>query len=296
MSTSTSSDPESGAQIGIRADLRNSVNPLPQTNDGILTATYTAPTGTTSGTVDPGKWNFDIDIDLRNTTGPLTLSDFTAILTVTNPGGAVTTRPTSAPSAIPPTGSWYSPSENPGFGYLAGVFPGYNPNTPGTYGFDLTLTPTSSAVGSDVPRGEDERRRRRPGAVHARRRGDRVGLPGGGRLASPSGPDGLIAARWKTCRPAHLRGSTSELRRPDPARARRELNRGSTPSSGALACGSRRQRHNARSGSSTEASRIGEMDAIPGVGGQILAVHPHCGHPAGSFSRHTSAVKKCRCQ
>jgi hypothetical protein len=131
---STGSD---GAQIGLRGFLRT-IGFLPQTNDGVLTATYFAPTGSPGGNL--ARWNAEFDIDLRGTGH--TINDYTATVTLTDRGGLVT-----GPVDLVLTGLidsdavLYQDSENPGFPLFAPAFPAFDPNAPGVYSFDLKLTP-----------------------------------------------------------------------------------------------------------------------------------------------------------
>ncbi len=130
---STGSD---GAQIGLRGFLRT-IGLLPQTNDGVLTATYFAPTGSPGGGL--ARWNFDLDIDLRGTGH--TVDDYTALITITDRSGLVTPVDLLTPGLIDPDTLLYQNSLNPGFPFLAPVFPAFDPNAPGVYSFDLKLTP-----------------------------------------------------------------------------------------------------------------------------------------------------------
>jgi hypothetical protein len=133
-----------GAQIGLRASLRFIGPVLPQTNDGLLTATYFAPPGGSGGLA---KWNFDGDIDLRGTGH--TISDYTATLTITDRGGLVTPVNLVTPGAIASNAVLYQNSENPGFSFLAPIFPAFNPNLSGDYLFDLKLVPNPN-IGGDT--------------------------------------------------------------------------------------------------------------------------------------------------
>ncbi len=123
-----------GAQIGLRGFLRF-IGLLPQTNDGKV-ATYFAPAGTSGGNLS--LWNFDVDIDLRSTTH--TLSDYTAIGTITDRSGLVTPIDLLAAGA-PSNLVLGQASENPGFAFLSAAFPSFDPSAPGVYTFDLKLTP-----------------------------------------------------------------------------------------------------------------------------------------------------------
>jgi PEP-CTERM motif len=127
----------SGAQIGIRAELRFVGPVLPQTNDGVLTATYLAPPGSSGGNL--AKWSFDVDIDLRHTGH--TISDYTATLTFTDRDGLVSPVNLVTSGFVPSNAVLYQNSENPGFSFLAPVFPAFDPNAAGTYSFDLKLVP-----------------------------------------------------------------------------------------------------------------------------------------------------------
>jgi hypothetical protein len=126
-----------GAQIGLRAELRF-MGSLPQTNNGI-TATYYAPTGTSGGNLS--LWNFEADIDLRNTGH--NISDYSAIFTVTDRSDLVTPVDLVASGVVPANAVLYQNSENPGFSFLSSVFPAFDPTAPGVYAFDLKLTPTT---------------------------------------------------------------------------------------------------------------------------------------------------------
>jgi hypothetical protein len=126
-----------GAQIGLRAELRG-IGLLPQTNNGV-SATYFAPAGTSGGNL--ALWNFDVDIDLRGTGH--TISDYSAILTVTAPGGLITPVDLVASDLVPSNAVLSQNSENPGFSFLSSVFPSFDPTAPGQYSFDLTLTPVT---------------------------------------------------------------------------------------------------------------------------------------------------------
>jgi PEP-CTERM motif len=127
-----------GDQIGLRAELRFGGPVLPQTNDGLLTATYLAPPGSSGGSL--AKWNFDADIDLRRTGH--TISDYTATLTFTDRGGLVSSENLVTSGFVPSNAVLYQNSENPGFSFLAPVFPAFDPNASGTYSFDLKLVPS----------------------------------------------------------------------------------------------------------------------------------------------------------
>ncbi len=127
-----------GDQIGLRAE-RRFVGVLPQTNDGALTATYFAPAGTSGGNL--ALWDFDVDIDLRG--GHHTISDYTATITVTDRGGQVTPVDLTAPGLIDSDAILYQNALNPGFTFLAPVFPSFDPNAQGVYSFDLKLVPKS---------------------------------------------------------------------------------------------------------------------------------------------------------
>jgi len=131
--TSTTSDT---AQIGLRARIRFD-GLLPQTNDGVLTATYFAPAGTSGSNL--ALWNFDADIDLRGSGH--TISDYTATLTVTDRSLLVTPIDLVASGSAPANLVLGQSSENPGFPFLAPVFPSFDPNAPGVYSFDLKLVP-----------------------------------------------------------------------------------------------------------------------------------------------------------
>jgi hypothetical protein len=123
-----------GAQIGLRG-IQRFIGLLPQTNDGHV-ATYFAPAGTSGGNLS--LWNFDVDIDLRNS--PHKLGDYTAIGTITDRNGKVTPIDLSAAGA-PSNLVLGQASENPGFSFLSAAFPSFDPNASGVYTFDLTLTP-----------------------------------------------------------------------------------------------------------------------------------------------------------
>jgi hypothetical protein len=127
----------SGAQIGLRSELRF-IGSLPQTNDGV-TATYFAPAGTSGSNLS--LWNFEADIDLRGTGH--NISDYTATFTVTDRGGLVTPIDLVGSGVVPLNAVLYQNSENPGFPFLASIFPSFDPNAPGVYSFDLKLTPST---------------------------------------------------------------------------------------------------------------------------------------------------------
>jgi hypothetical protein len=126
----------SDGQIGLRGFLRT-IGFLPQTNDGLLTATYFAPTGSPGGGL--ARWNAELDIDLRGSGH--TLDDYTAIITLTDRSGLVTPVDLVATGLIDGDAVLYQASENPGFPLFAPVFPSFDPNAPGIYSFDLKLTP-----------------------------------------------------------------------------------------------------------------------------------------------------------
>jgi hypothetical protein len=126
-----------GAQIGLRAELRG-IGLLPQTNNGV-SATYIAPAGTSGANL--ALWDFDADIDLRGTGH--SISDYTAVLTVTDIGGLVTPVNLVATGFVPSNAVLYQNAENPGFAFLSPVFPSFDPTAPGQYSFDLTLTPST---------------------------------------------------------------------------------------------------------------------------------------------------------
>jgi len=136
-----SEDSTLGAQIGIRAQERFIGPTLSQTNDGSK-ATYSAKTGESGPGL--GTWNYDFHIDLRGilhpvTGDPLELSDYAAIFTVTDAGGAVEV----ADLNLAGLGliHLFQTSLNPGF---ASVFPTvYDPFEPGVYNFVLSLTPAT---------------------------------------------------------------------------------------------------------------------------------------------------------
>lgn len=141
--TATDSD---GSQIGLRAELRF-VGPItPSAFDGIMKNTYDAPAGI-STLPNRAKWNFDFDVLAA---AGHTLSDYTDTLTITDRN-----RTTITPVDLngfagltgrnPATTSLLQDSENPGFAFLAPAFPAFNPFAPGTYSFDLKLTPTTFA-------------------------------------------------------------------------------------------------------------------------------------------------------
>jgi hypothetical protein len=127
-----------GNQIGLRAELRNFGPVLGQTNDGVETSTYIAPPG---GTTVPNRalWNFDYDIDLR--ASGHTISDYVATLTITD-GTNVDAINLVSSGIIQSNAKLFQDSENPGFAFLSGAFPAFNPNAIQNYGFDLSLTPT----------------------------------------------------------------------------------------------------------------------------------------------------------
>jgi hypothetical protein len=125
-----------GDQIGLRAELRF-IGLLPQTNDGVLTATYFAPAGTSGSNL--ALWNFEGNADFRATGH--TASDYTAILTITDRNGQVTPVDLVASGLAHPDAVLEQESENAGFPLFAPFFPSFDPNAPGVYSFDLTLTP-----------------------------------------------------------------------------------------------------------------------------------------------------------
>jgi hypothetical protein len=125
-----------GDQIGLRASLRK-VGLLPQTNDGVFTATYFAPAGTSGNNLS--LWNLDGDIDLRGSSH--TISDYTATLTFTDRGGLMTQVDLVASGLAPTNTRLGQASENPGFSFLSAVFPSFDPNALGVYSLDLTLVP-----------------------------------------------------------------------------------------------------------------------------------------------------------
>jgi hypothetical protein len=127
-----------GAQIGLRGELRH-IGLLPQTNDGVLTATYFAPAGTSGSNLS--LWNFAADIDLRGTGH--TISDYTATLTLTDISGLVTPVNLVTSGFIPGNAVLYQNSENPGFPFLSTIFPSFNPSALGDYSFDLLLVPST---------------------------------------------------------------------------------------------------------------------------------------------------------
>ena len=131
-----------GNEIAIRAELRNVGPTLSQTNDGIHTAAYTAPTGSPSGNL--ALWNFDFDINLKQA-----ISNYTAILTITD-GAKVTPINLVTSGLVPSNAVLYQNSENPGFNFLSTELPGFNPNASQDYSFDLTLTPNSGGESLDV--------------------------------------------------------------------------------------------------------------------------------------------------
>jgi hypothetical protein len=131
-----------GNQIGLRAELRTLPTPLPQTNDGINTATYFAPAGPFSPSFPTlSKWDFDFSIDL-SATGQ-TVAAYNTTLTITDRSGLVTPVNLQGPGLIPSTSTLYQNAENPGFSFLSGIFPSFDPNVGGVYSFDLLLTPKS---------------------------------------------------------------------------------------------------------------------------------------------------------
>jgi hypothetical protein len=125
-----------GDQIGLRAFLRG-VGLLPQTNDGVLTATYLAPAGTSG--MNLSLWNLDGDIDLR--ASGHTISDYTATLTFTDRSGLVTPVDAVGSGLAPANTRLGQSSENPGFPFLSTIFPSFDPNALGVYSLDLTLVP-----------------------------------------------------------------------------------------------------------------------------------------------------------
>jgi hypothetical protein len=125
-----------GDQIGLRAELRF-LGPLPQTNDGVLTATYFAPAGTSGGNL--ALWDFEGDADLRATGH--TAADYTATLTFTDAGGKVTPLDLVGSGLVPSNAVLYQSAENAGFSFLASEFPSFNPDATGVYSFDLKLVP-----------------------------------------------------------------------------------------------------------------------------------------------------------
>ena len=111
---------------------------LPQSNNGV-SATYIAPAGTSGSNL--ALWNFEADIDLRGTGH--TISDYSAIFTITDISGLVSPVDLVATSFVPSNAVLYQNSENPGFSFLSPFFPLFDPLAPGVYSFDLTLTPTT---------------------------------------------------------------------------------------------------------------------------------------------------------
>jgi hypothetical protein len=132
----TSSLTNGGDQIGLRASLRFS-GLLPQINDGVFTATYFAPAGSSGGNL--ALWNIDGDIDLRQSGH--TIGDYTATLTFTDRSGLVTPVDAVMSGLAPANTRLGQASDNPGFSFLSPVFPSFDPNAPGVYSLDLTLVP-----------------------------------------------------------------------------------------------------------------------------------------------------------
>lgn len=133
--TTTSADT---AQVGLRAKIRGD-GLLPQTNDGLITATYFAPAGSPGSNL--AIWNFEADIDLRGSGH--TISDYTATFTITDRSGLVTPIDLRASGITPANLVLGQDSENPGFPFLAPAFPSFDPNATGVYSFDLKLVPST---------------------------------------------------------------------------------------------------------------------------------------------------------
>ena len=116
---------DGGVEIGLRAGIRF-VGPITPVGN-----VYTAPTGSSGGTV--ALWNFEFSVDPGQLTGT------TALLTITD---AFSHTFSFSPAAYPDntlTGTFgYQNSENLGFQPLATLLP-FNPNSPNTYTFNLTL-------------------------------------------------------------------------------------------------------------------------------------------------------------
>src|ERR1700722_15815315 len=95
-----------GNQIGLRAELRTSPTPVPQSNDGVITATYLAPAGPFSPSMSTlAKWNFDFSIDL-SATGQ-TVAAYNTTLTITDRSGLVTAVDLQGSGLIPSTTTLY---------------------------------------------------------------------------------------------------------------------------------------------------------------------------------------------
>ncbi|MFX5494551.1 hypothetical protein ABTD62_22670, partial [Acinetobacter baumannii] len=62
-------------------------------------------------------------------------------LTYTDISGKVTAVDLVASGQAPPNAVLLQEAENPGFSFLAPVFPSFDPNATGVYSFDLKLTP-----------------------------------------------------------------------------------------------------------------------------------------------------------